>query len=117
MFQLYRTIFFKSIYIQYSQYVSISFKQRFRIHKSDTKTNKDHCGIARHFNNKCCRPNKKNAYLKVQIIEQVFIDNQFSVLYLFIISYLYSMKKERLSKIAVFELMFSIFDDILSFLF
>ena len=48
------------------QYVgsAISFKQRFRIHKSDTKSNKDRCGIARHFN-KCCSPNNKHAYLKV----------------------------------------------------
>ena len=50
------------------QYVrpAISFKQRFRIHKSDIKANKDRCGTARHFNNKCCNPNNKHAYLKVQ---------------------------------------------------
>ena len=63
------------------QYVgsAINFKQRFRIHKSDIKTNKGRCGTARHFNNKCCNPNNKHAYLKVQIIEKVFNDNQFSI--------------------------------------
>ena len=42
------------------QYVwsAINFKQKFRIHKSDIKTNKDRCGTARHFNNKCFSPNK-----------------------------------------------------------
>ena len=63
------------------QYVgsAINFKQRFRIHKSDIKTNKDRCGTARHFNNKCCGPNSNHAYLKIQIIEQVFNNNQFSI--------------------------------------
>ena len=62
------------------QYVGsvINFKQRFRIRKSDIKTNKDRCGTARHFNNKCCSPNNILAYLKVQIIEQVFNNNQHS---------------------------------------
>ena len=48
---------------------AINFKLRFRIHKSDIKTNKDRCGTARHFNNKCCSPNNKHNYLKVQILE------------------------------------------------
>ena len=49
------------------QYVgsAINFKQRFIIHKFDIKTNKDRCGIASHFNSKCCSPNNKHAYLKV----------------------------------------------------
>ena len=48
------------------QYVgAANFKQRFRIHKSDIKINKAHCGTARHFNNKCCSPNNKHAYLKI----------------------------------------------------
>ena len=51
---------------------AINFKQRFRIHKSDTKTNKDCCGTASHFTNKCCNPNNKHAYLKIQTTEQVF---------------------------------------------
>ena len=36
------------------QYVgsAVNFKQGFRIQKSDIKTNKDHCGTAKHFNNK-----------------------------------------------------------------
>ena len=58
---------------------AINFKQRFRIHKSDIKTNKDRCGTARHFNNKYCGPNSNHAYLKIQIIEQVFNNNQFSI--------------------------------------
>ena len=66
------------------QYVgsSINFKQRFKIHKSDFKTNKDRFGAARHFNNKCCSPNNKHACLKIQIIEQIFNNNQFSIEYL-----------------------------------
>ena len=55
---------------------AINFKQRFRINKSDIKTNKDRCGGARHFNNKCCSPDNNHGYLKVQIIEQVFNNNQ-----------------------------------------
>ena len=58
---------------------AINFKQRFRIHKSDIKTNKDRCGAASHFSIKCCRPNNKHAYLKIQIIEQVFNNSQFSI--------------------------------------
>ena len=63
------------------QYVgsSINFKQRFRIHKSDIKTNKDRSGTARHFNNKCCSPNNKHVYLVIPITEQVFNNNQFSI--------------------------------------
>ena len=60
------------------QYVgsASNFKQRFRIDISDIKTNKDCCGT---FNNKCCSPNNKHAYLKIQIIEKVFKNNQFSI--------------------------------------
>ena len=47
------------------------FKQRFRIHNSDIKTNKELCGTARHFNNVCCHPRNPHFYLKVQLIEQV----------------------------------------------
>ena len=63
------------------QYVgsAINFKQRFITQKSDIKTNKDGCGTARHFNNKCSSPNNKHAYLKVQIVDQVFNNNQFSI--------------------------------------
>ena len=57
------------------QYVgsAINFKQIFRIHKSDIKTNKDRCGTARHFNNKCCSPNNKHAYLKVRSLNRHLI--------------------------------------------
>ena len=40
--------------------LAINFKERSGIHKSDIKTNKDSCGTARHFNNKCCSLNIKN---------------------------------------------------------
>ena len=53
-------------------------KQRFRIQKPDIKTNRDCCGTARHFDNKCCSPNNKHVYLKVLIIEQVFNNNHFN---------------------------------------
>ena len=63
------------------QYVgsAINVKQRFRIHKSDIITKKDRCGTANHFNNKCCRPNNKHAYFKLQIIEMVINNNQFNI--------------------------------------
>ena len=63
------------------QYVglAINFDQGFRIHKSDIRTNKDRRGTAIRFNNKCCSPSNKHAYLKVQIIKQVFHNNQFII--------------------------------------
>ena len=59
------------------QYIgsALNFKQRFRIHKSDIKTNKDRCGTARHFNNVCCHPSNPHNYLKVQLIEQVLCND------------------------------------------
>ena len=44
---------------------SLNFKQRFKIYKSDIKTNKDRCGNARHFNNVCSHPSHPHFYLKV----------------------------------------------------
>ena len=40
------------------QYIgsALNFKQRFRVHKSNIKTNKDCCGTAWHFNSICCHP-------------------------------------------------------------
>ena len=63
------------------QYVgsAINFKQILRIQKPDIKTKKNRFGTARHFNNKCCSPNNNHVYLKIQIIEQVFNSNQFSI--------------------------------------
>ena len=59
------------------QYIgsALNFKQRFRIHKSDIKTNKDCCGTARHFNNVCCHPSNPHSHLKVQLIKQVFCND------------------------------------------
>ena len=55
------------------QYVgsATNFKNRFRIHKSDIKTNKDRCGTAKHFNGMCKNDNNIFQFLSVQIIEQV----------------------------------------------
>ena len=55
------------------QYVrsAINFKNRFRVHKSDIKTNKDRCGTAQHFNDKCCDSVNPHIYLQVQLIEQI----------------------------------------------
>ena len=58
---------------------AINLKQRFRICKSDIKTNKDRCSTARRFKNKCCSPNNKDAYLKVQINEQAIYNNHFNI--------------------------------------
>ena len=59
------------------QYIgsALNFKQRFRIHKSDMKTNKDRCGTDRHFNKVCCHPSNSYFYLKVLLIEQVLCDD------------------------------------------
>ena len=53
------------------QYIgsALNFKQWFRIHKSDIKTNKNCCGTARHFNKVYCHPSNPHNYLKVQLIE------------------------------------------------
>ena len=59
------------------QYIgsALNFKQRFRIHKSEIKTNKNRCGTARHFNNVCCHTSNPHNYLKVQLIEQVLCND------------------------------------------
>ena len=53
------------------QYVgsATDFRARFRIHKTGFKTKKDRCGIARHFNNKCCDINNPHIFLQVQLKE------------------------------------------------
>ena len=55
------------------QYVgsATNFKIRFRIYKSDIKTNKNRCGMAKHFNVMCKNDNNIFQFLFVQIIEQV----------------------------------------------
>ena len=59
------------------QYIgsALNFKQRFRIHKSEIKTNKNRCGTARYFNNVCCHTSNPHNYLKVQLIEQVLCND------------------------------------------
>ena len=49
----------------------IDFKARFRIHKSDIKTQKDRCGTARHFNTKFSDVQNPHRFLQVQLIESV----------------------------------------------
>ena len=56
------------------QYVgsAANFKSRFRIYKSNIKTNKDRCGTEKHFNGICKNDNNIFQFLSVQIIEQVY---------------------------------------------
>ena len=56
---------------QYVDFVT-KFKSRFRIHKSDTKTKKDRCGTAKHFNYKCYHSSDPFVYLCVQLIEKLY---------------------------------------------
>ena len=58
------------------QYVgsATNFKERFRVHKSDIKTNKERCGVAKHFINSCNTTGKFNN-VKVQLIETVVSEN------------------------------------------
>ena len=50
------------------------FKARFRIHKSDIKSQKDRCGTPRHFNAKCCDVQNPHRSLQAQLIESVVND-------------------------------------------
>ena len=54
---------------------AVKFKTRFRIHKSDIKTEKERCRSARHFNSKSYHDTNPFQYLKVQLIEQVQSNN------------------------------------------
>ena len=58
------------------QYVdsATDFKARCRIQKSDINTKKDRCGIARHFNNRCCASSNPHIFFQVQVIESVQSD-------------------------------------------
>ena len=49
------------------------FKERFRIHKSDTNTGKIRCGVASHLLNVCESGTCKTEYLQVQLIEHVLV--------------------------------------------
>ena len=52
-----------------------SFKERFRVHKSDINTGKERCGISKHLIN-YCNENGKFANLQIQVIECVSVGNQ-----------------------------------------
>ena len=58
------------------QYVASvnGFKARFKIHKSDIKTKKDRCDIARHFNNKCRDRGNPHMFPQVQLMESAQSD-------------------------------------------
>ena len=49
-----------------------NFKNRFRTHESDIKTNKDRRGTAKHFNSMCKNNSNIFQFFSVQIIEQVY---------------------------------------------
>ena len=59
------------------QYIgsAISFKERFRIYKSDINTGKVGCGVANHLFNVCHSEGNKFEYLQIQVIEQVFVNS------------------------------------------
>ena len=56
------------------QYVdsATNFKNRFRTHESDIKTNKDRRGTAKHFNSMCKNNSNIFQFFSVQIIEKVY---------------------------------------------
>ena len=57
------------------QYIgsATGFKERFRIHKSNTNTSKISCGVASHLLNVCKSAACKTEYLQAQLIEHVFV--------------------------------------------
>ena len=59
------------------QYIgsATGFKEGFRIHKSDINTGKIRCGVANHLLHVCRYSTSKFEYLKVQLIEKVFVQN------------------------------------------
>ena len=59
------------------QYIgsAISFKERFRIHKSDINTGKVRCEVANYLFHVCQSEGNKFEYLQIQVIEQVFVNN------------------------------------------
>ena len=54
---------------------TVDFKHCFRVHKSDIKTKKECCGTSRHFNERCLCSTFPFGYVKVQIIEQVYLEH------------------------------------------
>ena len=53
---------------------AIDLKARFRINKSDIKTEKDRCGPASYFNTKCSDVQNPHRFLQVQLTESVVSD-------------------------------------------
>ena len=52
---------------------AIKFKSRIRIHQSDTKTEEDCWGTGRNYNNQYCHSSNLFVYLRVQLIEEVYL--------------------------------------------
>ena len=50
-----------------------NFKERFRIHISDIKINKDRCGTSRRFRKISCHPVNHHSYLQFRLKEQVHL--------------------------------------------
>ena len=54
---------------------AVDFRPVFMVHKSDIKTKKERCGTSRHFNEKCLCSTSLFGYVKVQVIEQVYLQS------------------------------------------
>ena len=63
------------------QYVgsTTGFKERFRIDKSDINTAKARCGMANHLLNVCRSGASKFESLQEQLIENVFVQNDYDI--------------------------------------
>ena len=53
----------------------VDFKPRFRVQKSNIKTIKERCHTSRHLNERCLCSTSPFGYVKVQIIEQVYLED------------------------------------------
>ena len=54
---------------------AVDFKPRFGVHKSDIERRKERCCTSRHFNEKCLCSTSLFGYVKVQVIEQVYLQS------------------------------------------
>ena len=58
---------------------AVDFKPRFKVHKSDIKTKKECCVTSIHFNEKCLCSASLFGYVKVQIIEMIYSEDQSNI--------------------------------------
>ena len=54
---------------------AVDFKPRFMVHKSDIKTKNECCRTSRQFNEKCLCSTSPFGYVKVQITEQIYLED------------------------------------------